>query len=362
MVKRVNGHGGNIYRAAREQRCHPSEVCDFSASINPLGPPGRVLRALRDGLWAIRHYPDPDAHDLRLALGKQTGLPPDWFLIGNGSAELIDLVPRALGIKRALVVGPTFSEYETAIRQAGAVCLYCLADRTEEYRPPLDVVRRRLQEDRDIDAVFLCNPNSPTGHAVARKNVLSFLDALNRLGRRLILDEAFIEFTPEESVLDALAEYPRLLILRSCTKFFSIPGLRLGYLVAHPTVLELVRRRQVPWSVNAFAQAAAIAAFQDTAYRRQSLSLIQKERTWLESALQAISGIRVFPSAANFLLLELPPSMTAGRAADRLRRTGILIRDCSNVAGLNKRTIRIAVRRRRDNQRLCRALEEILHG
>jgi threonine-phosphate decarboxylase len=136
----------------------------------------------------------------------------------------------------------------------------------------------------------------------------------------------------------------------------------LGYLVGRPPVLEPVRRQQVPWSVNAFAQVAAIAAFQDTAYRRQSLSLIQKERTWLESALRAIPGIRVFPSAANFLLLELPPSMTAGRAAHRLRRTGILIRDCSNVAGLNKRTIRIAVRRRRDNQRLCRALEDILHG
>ena len=362
VVSRLNGHGGNIYRAAREQHCRPSEVCDFSASINPLGPPGRVLRALRNGLWAISHYPDPDAHDLRLALGKQTGLPPDWFLIGNGSAELIDLLPRGLGIRRALVVGPTFSEYEAAVHHARGVCHYCCADRKEEYRPPLDAAMRRLHEDRGIDAVFLCNPNSPTGHVVARKDVLSFLDALNRFGCRLIVDEAFIEFTPEESVLDVLSEYPGLVILRSCTKFFAIPGLRLGYLAGHPSVLELVRRRQVPWSVNALAQTAAIAAFQETAYRRQSLSLVRKERTWLQSALRAIPGIRVFPSAANFLLLELAPSVTAGRVADRLRRTGILVRDCSNVAGLNNRTIRIAFRRRRDNQRLCRALRGILHG
>jgi threonine-phosphate decarboxylase len=362
MGNTVSGHGGNIYRAAREQRCRPSEVCDFSASINPLGPPGRVLRALRNGLWAISHYPDPDAHDLKLALGKQIGLPQDWFLIGNGSAEFIDLIPRGLGIRRALVVGPTFSEYEAAIRHAGAVCLYCLADRKEEYRPPLDGVRRRLQEDRDIDAVFLCNPNSPTGHVLARKDVLSLLDVLNRLHCRLILDEAFIEFTPEESVVNALAEYSGLMILRSCTKFFSIPGLRVGYLVGHPSVLERIRRLQVPWSVNALAQTAALAAFQETAYRQQSLSVIQKERAWLQSALRGIPGIQVFPSAVNFLLLELPRSMTAGQAADRLGRVRILVRDCSNVAGLNERTIRVAVRRRRDNQRLCRALRSILHG
>jgi threonine-phosphate decarboxylase len=362
VVNPSNGHGGNIYRAAREQHRRPSELYDFSASINPLGPPGRVLRALRKGLWAIRHYPDPDAHDLRVVLGKQTGLPPDWFLIGNGSAELIDLLPRGLGIARALVVGPTFSEYEAAIRQAGGDCLYCLADRKEDYRPPLDRVMTRVYKDRHIEAVFLCNPNSPTGQVVARNEVLSLIDALNRLGRWLILDEAFVEFTPDESMLDVLSQYSRFVILRSCTKFFGIPGLRLGYLVCRPAVLEQVRRRQVPWSVNALAQMAAIAALQETAYRRQSLSLIQKERAWLQSALRAIPGVRVFPSAANFLLLELPPSMPAGRAADWLCRTGILVRDCSNVAGLNKRTIRIAVRRRRDNERLCRALEGILHG
>lgn len=362
VVKAIDGHGGNIYRAARAQRCSPSELLDFSASINPLGPPAAVLRVLRKELWAIGHYPDPDAYEVRLALSKQFGLPPDWFLAGNGSAELISLLPLGLGLTEALVVGPTFSEYESALRQAGAVCTYCLADRKEEYRPPIDRVMTRLQQERNIEALFLCNPNSPTGQVVAKADLLPLIDVLNRHGRWAIIDEAFGEFAPDHSMLDVLSEYPRLVILRSGTKFFSIPGLRLGYLIGHPAVLKQVQRRQAPWSVNALAQIAAVAAFEDTTYRKRSLSFIERERARLQSALRAIPGVRVFPSAANFVLFELPSSMPAGRAAERLDRTGILVRDCSNVPGLNERTIRIAVRRRRDNERLCRSLGAILHG
>jgi threonine-phosphate decarboxylase len=362
VVKTIDGHGGNIYLAARELRCHPAELCDFSASINPLGPPIRVLRALRKGFWAIGHYPDPDTYDLKLALGKQIGLPPDWFLAGNGSAELISLLPKGLGITEALVVGPTFSEYESAIREADAVCTYCLADRKEEYRPPINRVMMRLHKERNIEAVFLCNPNSPTGQVVAKTDLLSLIDVLNRHGRWAIIDEAFGEFAPGHSALEVLPEYPRLVILRSCTKFFSIPGLRVGYLAGHPAALKQVQRRQVPWSVNALAQMAAVVALEETSYLQKSLSFIEKERAWLESALRAIPGVHVFPSGANFLLLELPRAQPAGRAVERLRKTGILVRDCSDVPGLNDRTIRIAVKRRRDNERLCRSLGAVLYG
>ncbi|HJR76152.1 MAG TPA: threonine-phosphate decarboxylase CobD [Nitrospiraceae bacterium] len=362
VVKAIDAHGGNIYRVAREQHRRPAELCDFSASINPLGPPGRVLRALRNGLWALGHYPDPDAYEVRQALGKQFGLPPDRFLIGNGSAELISLLPGSLKIRRALVVGPTFSEYESAIRRADAVCTYSFAARREDYRPPIERVMMRLEKQRDIEAVFLCNPNSPTGQVVAKRDLLLLTGVLNRYNRWLVIDEAFCEFAPDHSLLDALSRCPRLVILRSCTKFFSIPGLRLGYLVGHPAVLEQVRQHQVPWSVNALAQIAALAALEETGYRDASLRYVEQERRRFVSALRAIPGLHVFPSAANFLLIELPSAMSAGRLSDRLRKSGILVRDCSHVPGLNKRTIRIAVKRRRDNMRLCRALKEILHG
>lgn len=362
LVKTFDGHGGNVYRAAQEQHCRPTEWLDFSASINPLGPPGGVLRVLRNGLWAIRHYPDPDGYDLRTALGKETGLPPDWFLIGNGSAELIHLLPLSLGITEALIVGPTFSEYASAVQQTGGVSTSCLADRHDNYRPPIDRVIAKLRKERTSDAVFLCNPNSPTGQAVTKADLLPLVDLQNRRGGWIILDEAFGDFAPDHSLLDVLPQYPRLLILRSCTKFYSIPGLRLGYLAGHPTTLRQVHGRQVPWSVNALAQSAGVAALQAAGYREKSRSFIEKERKWLQSTLQSITGVRVFPSAANFLLLELPSTLSAGRMAERMREIGILIRDCSNIPGLNGRTMRIAVKRRRDNERLCRALQAILHG
>jgi threonine-phosphate decarboxylase len=361
-VKEIEGHGGNIYRAARERGCHPSEWCDFSASINPLGPAPSVLRILRREWWTIAHYPDPDCHEVRRALSKQFGLPADWFLVGNGSAELIDLLPRGLRITHALVVGPTFSQYETAVTQANGACIYCHAERDEHYRPPIDAVTRLVQEDRNIEAVFLCNPNSPTGRVVTKNELLHLIEALDRDRRWAIIDEAFAEFAPDHSMVDVLAQYPRLVVLRSCTKFFGIPGLRLGYLVGHPAVLEQVRRRQPPWSVNAPAQLAAVAALEDVGYRKRTLRYIEGERTRFASALQAVPGVMVFPSAANFLLVELPLPMPAALAADRLRGTGILVRDCSNVPGLNEYTIRVAIRRRRDNDRLCRSLNEILHG
>lgn len=365
MVTAMDLHGGNIYQAARAQQCRPMELCDFSASINPLGPSIRVLRALRHGLRAIAHYPDPEACDVRLALSKQFGLPPDWFLIGNGSAELIDLLPRGLGISRAVVVGPTFTEYEAAMQRTGGLCTYCLADRQDDYRPPIDRLIMRLQKDRrknrNTEAVFLCNPNSPTGRMVTKTQLLSLIDVVRMRGGWAIIDEAFAEFAPDHSLMDVLPRYPRLMVLRSGTKFYAIPGLRLGYLAGHPAALRQVHRRQVPWSVNALAQVAAVAALEDTRYREISLRYIDKERVRLQSALRAIPGVRVFPSAVNFLLLEVHGAVTAAGLGERLRGTGILIRDCSNVPGLNRRTLRIAVKRRRDNERLCRALKEILH-
>jgi threonine-phosphate decarboxylase len=223
-------------------------------------------------------------------------------------------------------------------------------------------VMTSLQKERNIEAVFLCNPNSPTGQVVTKADLLPLIDVQHRLGGWIIVDEAFGDFAPDHSLLDVVPRYPRLLILRSCTKFYSIPGLRLGYLVGHPAALRPVQQRQAPWSVNAPAQTAAVAAFEEAGYAEKSLSFIEKERRWVQATLQAIPGVHVFPSAANFLLLELPPARSAGHVAERLRETGILIRDCSHVPGLNARTMRIAIKRRRDNERLCRSLQTVLHG
>ena len=358
----IDRHGGEIHRAARTQACNISELLDFSASINPLGPPVGVLRALQKGLQAIRHYPDREAHELRLALSRSTGLPPDWLLPGNGSSELIRLLPVGLGITHALILGPTFSEYATALRQAQARWTYCLAERTHRYQPPLACALAQVQADPTIDALFLCNPNSPTGAAITKSALRGFLNQLFQRSCWAVVDEAFVEFAADVSMVEWLPAYPRLVVLRSCTKFFAIPGLRLGYLAAHPSVVERIQRQQAPWSVNTLAQIAGAAALEDVGYQLMSLAYIEKERLHLASLLTGLSGLQVFPSAANFLLLELPPPISASRLAAHLLGRGILIRDCSHVPGLNAQTVRVAVRARCDNDRLCRMLADVLHA
>lgn len=360
---RDDSHGGNLYRAARERGCRPSDLVDFSASINPLGPSLSILRLLRKSQWTLRHYPDPEAHDLVQALSKRSGLNSAYYLIGNGSMELLYLLPIALAITEALIIGPTFSEYERAVSRAGGRCTHLSAVRTDEYRPPIEEALDLIRAGKPrFDAVFLCNPNNPTGRVIAKGDLLNFVAAL--VDRRIwtIIDESFIEFAAEHSILQELSNHPQLLVLRSFTKFYAIPGLRIGYLAGQPGVIEQVRRRQPPWSVNALAQAAALAGLKDATYRRKSLSLISEERTRLSQALSAMLDFHVFPSEANFLLVELPASVRSSDVVERLRDRGLLVRDCSTISGLTERMIRIAIRTPRENDRLLRTIEAILHG
>jgi threonine-phosphate decarboxylase len=356
----MHAHGGNIYHAAREQGCKPADMLDFSASINPLGPSLRAIRALQQGLWTVRHYPDPDVHDLRRALAEHVGIDPSCFLIGNGSSELIYLLPAALSLKRALIVGPAFSEYARAITQWGGQCSYVQAERKDEYRPPIQKILDCLGDHRaGVDAVFLCNPNSPTAQILNRHELLQVVQCAAKHGCWMVLDETFIEFCEEESLSPEIAESPRLLVLRSFTKFYGLPGLRIGYLVSHPHVIQQLQGRQPPWSVNALAQIAALAALKDRGHRRRSLAFMKEERERFSQALRALPGVHVFSSAANFLLLELPQTVPVPTVVETLRQSRILVRDCSDVPGINWGTIRVSINTIRDNNALIEALGRI---
>jgi threonine-phosphate decarboxylase len=213
-----------------------------------------------------------------------------------------------------------------------------------------------------FDAVFLCNPNNPTGRVVAKDDLLGFIKTLVDRRVWVIVDESFIDFAPDQSVLQEVTGCSRLLVLRSFTKFYAIPGLRIGYLAGQSHVVEQVRRRQPSWSVNAMAQAAALAGLRDTAYRKKSLALISEERARLRQAMNTMPNLHVFPSETNFLLVELPASARSSMVVERLRDAGLLIRDCSTIAGLTERMIRIAVRTPRENDRLLHSLKAILYG
>lgn len=354
-------HGGNVYAVARADGRSLARLVDFSASINPLGPSPAVLRLLAKAGRRLIHYPDPDCVELRDALAERHGLEPSRVLVGNGSSELIFLLPSALGIARALIVGPTFSEYARAVEAAGGQVIPVQAMRSGGYRPPVDQVRAALRR-LPVDALFLCNPNSPTGQGLDLGSVSDLVRAAARRGAWSILDETFIEYCHERTALSLLPREPRLLILRSFTKFYGLPGLRLGYVMGWEAAIQRLKRKQPPWSVNALAQAAGLAALRDVDHARNSLAFMERERPRLARRLGAIPGVTVYPSVANFLLVELPAGHSAVPVSAALRREGLLVRDCSSVAGLTKRTLRIAVKTPSQNRRLADRLRLVLAG
>lgn len=362
MVTTRDRHGGNILAAARALGISPAHVLDFSASVNPLGPSPRALRALAQARRAVVHYPDPDCVELREALAQRHGIGLERILVGNGSSELIHLLPHSLPIEHAVIVGPTFSEYERALRGYSTRITRLQAGRSRGYGPPLEEAARtlgRLGRHQSRSALFLCNPNSPTGQAIERGALRDLVRLAARRKVLTVLDETFVDYCDHRSLLPEAGTHPRLLVLRSFTKFYGLAGLRIGYLVGAAPLLARLEARRPPWSVNALAQAAARAALTDVRHARRSLACVSRERAYLAGRLGAL-GLTVYPSAANFLMVECPHPWSAPALTGTLRARGVLVRDLSAVPGLTRRTIRVAVRPHHENRRLLADLASIL--
>ncbi|MGE0683848.1 MAG: threonine-phosphate decarboxylase CobD [Candidatus Binatia bacterium] len=348
-------HGGNVYAFARALGVEPEDVLDFSASINPLGLPQGARQAYRRALQKVIHYPEPYAETLRQALGEHHGIAPTSVLVGNGSTQLIYLIARKFSLRHVLLVSPLFSEHIAALRTNGARVSYW------KLRPPsftldLEALKRTLWQ-KQPNALVLTNPNSPTGVLLGGEQVDELIQLCRRTRTRLIVDETFIDWVEEESVKQLAVRDANVVVLRSLTKFFALPGLRVGYAIASPEVIQRLWSRIEPWSVNVVAQEVGKACLQDRRFSERSRAFMKKERAWLHAELGAISGLQVFPSAANFFLVQIRSSqMTAVRLAELLAQKRLLIRVCDNFVGLGKQFFRIAVRTRAENLRLVDAL------
>ena len=355
-----------MFAASRALGCDVAQVLDFSASINPLGPPPTVWRAIRHARGLLAHYPDPECLELRQTLAERWGCQPRHLVVGNGSMELIDALPTALDLHNLLVVQPTFSEYAASMARAGRTVTVVRARRAERYAIPILRLRREVvragKRPRGIDGLVLCNPNSPSGGICNRQDLIELLRLAQRRGVWAIVDESFADFYPDCSVLPRSLSWSRVVVLRSLTKFYSLPGLRVGYAVAAPPVVQAIRRVLAPWSVNVLGQVAAVAALRDPAYAGKSLAFMGRERERLTQQLASVPGCSVYPAQANFLFVELGSRWNATAVVAHLRRQGVLIRDCSTVPGVERQAIRVAVRRRRDNDRLVAAMRDALKG
>ncbi|MBE3586304.1 threonine-phosphate decarboxylase CobD [Desulfofundulus thermocisternus] len=357
----VPPHGGNLVRASLEYGFAPQDFLDFSANINPLGPSPRVLEALKDNLWQISHYPDPDCRELKVALAEHLGVDPSCLLVGNGASELIYLLARVFPFRRALIPAPTFSEYALAVRAAGGEVKYIFLDSSRGFPFPLKEVLKLLPE---ADALFLCNPNNPTGGLVTCRELGFLLETALACGSMIIVDEAFMDFVQNPasySLLCQAGRHHRLILLYSLTKILAIPGLRLGVLVARPEVVRTLEKARDPWSVNALAQVAGVAGLRDRAYLEATREVVTREREFLFQELSSLPGWRPFPGTANFLLVDITNAgITAGELTGLLGRRGILVRNCSNFPGLTEGYIRVAVKGHDENLRLLKVLGEVL--
>lgn len=348
-------HGGDVYQLARDLGVPVRELLDFSANINPLGYPPGIVAAVLAALEEICHYPDRRCAALRQDLSAYHGLSPEQILVGNGSTELIYLIARALGPAKGLIVAPAFSEYEQALGAAGVPVDFHFTGEVDNFTlaGPLD--------PRGADLVFLANPASPSGALMRPESLLELAAALDAAGVFLVLDEAFIDFMEEASLKTGLARFPRLLVLRSFTKFFGIPGMRLGYLLAAPELIDRLAAVQEPWSVNTMAQAMGRACLADGDYQARTRTLVREEREYLLAQLARLEGLTAFPSAVNYILVKnTRPGWTAAGLRKEMLGQRVVIRDAANFRGLDERFFRIAVRRREENDRLLKALEHCL--
>ena len=350
-------HGGNITKLSAAAGKPAGGILDFSANINPLGPPEWLRPLISSLVSSLVHYPDPDCTDLIRAFSERFGVSADEILMGNGETELLYLLPRVLGKGRAVIPVPAYADYAAAAESAGMAVEKLPLREERAFIPDIAEIESVLRGD---EVVFLGRPNNPTGDFLPA-------DALRELAGRhpstiFVIDEAFADFATEESLL-AKGRPGNLVVMRSLTKFYAIPGLRLGGVVADREIIRRIRTHAPPWSVNTLAQAVGAAALRDAEYAKETRRFVRERREELTGELEAIPGLAVYPGTANFLLVRIDRGDTSAvELARRLIKGGIAIRVCDNFDGLDGRFFRVAIRTAEENGRLCRSLRKTLGG
>ncbi|ADL12382.1 threonine-phosphate decarboxylase CobD [Acetohalobium arabaticum] len=365
MASNKRIHGGNIKAAADKYGLKPDKIIDFSANINFLGPPAVVEDVIKDNLDDIVNYPEPNAQSLSLALAEYHGVEAENLIVGNGAVELIYLVSKVISPEQALVLAPTFSEYEAAVESVGGEVNLFELNRANKFSLEIDELIVELNNSQ-LDLLFLCNPNNPTGDLISKDDLLKLLATAEKNDVFVIVDEAFLDFLWAEAdytLISKAAAVDNLLVLRSMTKFFAIPGLRVGYAVTNRQLVTKLEENKDPWNVNLFAQRVGTEVVAEDKYIQKTKEAINREKKFLYQSLEKLTGCEPYQPAANYILIDISKTeYTSTELKDRLASKGILIRDCSSYHLLGSNFIRVAVKGREDNQQLIAALKSLLEA
>lgn len=356
-------HGGNVDSIAQKYGYKIEEILDFSANINPNPLPEEIKDVILKNIYRISHYPDREYISLRTALATYTGCPIESIRVGNGATELIYLAIKALNPKKALLPVPSFSEYERALLTNGVQVEYFPLREEDDFKLNITDFLERLKKGYDF--TILCNPNNPTGQILEKDELMQILDYASSQNTYVLLDETFIEFTEEVekiSLIREISKYDNLIILRAFTKYFGIPGLRLGYCLSNPILLKKLDLYQEPWSVNTIAVCVGEFLLGYKGYKEASKKWTKTERDFLYKALQEINGLKVYPTWANFFLIKLENTkITLTELQKMLEERKILIRNASSFKLLNETFFRIAIKDRTSNLSLIKELKRLLN-
>ncbi len=360
MVDRI--HGGNLEEIARKYDVDFRKIIDFSSNINPYGPPKAVIDYLsHDNLKDVADYPDINCTALKSALAKKLDLSVKNLMITNGSSEAINLLANHFCPQKALIFPPTFCEYEVAVLSIGGEVKKIKLQKEKNFAFSFNSILSELEE---AEMIFLCNPNNPTGNLYSRNDLLKLLKEARGKDVFCVVDEAFMDFVEDKeghTLKPLVNDFDNLAVLGSLTKFYSLAGLRVGYIVSNESLVFKLKNKVSAWNVNGFAQKAAVFALEDEGFEKITLEKNIKARDKLSLSLGKISGLKVYPSRTNFLLVEATSADFSSENfyADLLKR-GFYVRNCASFDGLSERFFRVAIRSEEENSNLFEAIEKVL--
>ena len=352
-------HGSDLEKIEAFYGIKKEEIVSFSANVNPLGVSPMLRATLAEKIDAITTYPDREYTSLRKCIANYCGTTYENVLVGNGSTELISLFIQIRQPKKALILGPTYSEYERSISLEGGTSLYYPLKEEDHFQLNVSDFISKLNEN--IDLVVLCNPNNPTSTAIRRKEMRQILDACKQYDIFVMVDETYIEFADNYEEINSVplaSHYNNIIILRGTSKFFAAPGLRLGYAITgNRDLIDYINTHKNPWMINSLAVVAGEIMFQDQDYIAKTKALIASERQKMFDAFAAHPYFKPYPACGNFILVRiLNEDLSSGELFERAIREKMMIRDCSSFPFLDNRYIRFCMMDPEDNERLMKCL------
>lgn len=344
-------HGGNVYESGQV-----NEWLDMSANINPFGMSEAVKSAIMNNIDGLIHYPDPLARELKLAITKRYKVKDENIITLNGAAEFFYLYFNSIRPKKVLIVEPSFSEYEKAALSARCEIKFFYTNEEENFKINYGKLKQMIQNE-NVDCLMMASPNNPTGEILNAVEIERLLE----IAPTVLVDESFIDFVEDEkSVKRLIAERKNLIVVTSMTKFYAIPGLRLGYAIAEEKLIEQLNLSKDVWNVNHLAQKAGVIALTDNEYIKRTKDWLKVERKFVFERLKQINKLKVFEPTVNFVLIKFESEIKASEVLNKLKYQKILLRSCSNFRGLDGRYIRMAIKIRTDNERTIRLIERVM--